>query len=77
MNENFHSIKRPFSGLIVHKYPAFDRLPDLAARLGVKPCMREAEKLLLETPDGLLYDYFELINKFLDRMDACIPRIEE
>lgn len=51
---------------------AFPRLPALAKRLGVDPNTRPGEpgRTLLQMKNGDVYDLFDLVNAFLDRLDA-------
>jgi hypothetical protein len=52
----------------------FERLPALAARLGVKPYEAEDRgqaEVLLHTKNGERYSLFDLINAFLDRLDKA------
>ncbi len=55
-----------------HQIP---RLPALAARLGVEPNTRSGEsgRTLLHMKNGDKYDLFDLMNAFLDRVDAASP----
>lgn len=46
------------------------RLPEIAARLGVKPC--ESAGMMIVVRDGGRYDVFDLVNALLDRVDAAI-----
>lgn len=47
----------------------FSQLPVIAARLGVKPSTGSGDVTFI-MKDGVRYDVFELINAFLDKMDA-------
>jgi hypothetical protein len=47
------------------------QLPGLARRLGVAPLDKDKMGyLVLVTKDGARYDLFELLNAFLDKLDA-------
>jgi hypothetical protein len=59
------------SGTVRYKLPAFDKLPNLAARLGVDLCADTKGKWLAVTPGGEEYDIFEILNKLLDRLDVA------
>ena len=49
------------------------KLPALAARLGVVPLAAEHEAtVVIATRDGQCYDFFELMDAFLDRLDAAV-----
>jgi hypothetical protein len=56
---------------IIHRYPAFDKIPELASRLGVAPVALESSepKWLMEAPDGSRYDICQFICAILDRLD--------
>jgi hypothetical protein len=50
--------------------PGFDRLPEIAQRLGVKPGDSTAiSGVWLAAKDGQHYELFTLIEALLDRMD--------
>jgi hypothetical protein len=50
----------------------FSRVPEIAARLGVKPVPEgETGHYSLAMRDGTRFDLFELIAAFLDRMDEA------
>jgi hypothetical protein len=55
-------------------YDPLEKLPALAARLGVEPKMASMNTVLLITRDGRRYDLFDLINAVLDRCDAVAPQ---
>ncbi len=59
------------NGYAMVKYPTFDdKLPALAKRLGVEPLSKEEYegRHLLSTTDDKVYDFFDLINAFLDKV---------
>lgn len=50
----------------------FARVPEIAARLGVQPVSKDeaaSRSYLLGMKDGTMFDFFELVAAFLDRMD--------
>lgn len=52
---------------------AFKELPKIAARLGVKPVSGDSKAgaMVLTMCDGSEYDFIEIINATLDRLDAA------
>lgn len=66
MNDTFTSAS------LVFRPPCepFKGLPELADRLGVKPNTGTGNVHLVMS-DGTKYDFFDLANAFLDRIDAA------
>jgi hypothetical protein len=51
----------------------WQKLPSLAARLGVTPCSGPMQdRVIVRTRDGTSYDIFELLFAFLDHLDRAV-----
>jgi hypothetical protein len=57
----------------------YERISDVAARVGVKPYERVAGKavLIAKGADGKEYDVFEVVIAALDKIDAAMKRMDE
>lgn len=49
---------------------SYAKVADIAKRLGVEPC--EKADFAVHLIDGRMYDIYELVNAFLDKIDGAL-----